>query len=703
MTYLKYDGSAVAQSSAPASGLFGTSALDTLVGTAAAESLWGGEGDLMKGAGGDDTYYIKNAADRVVELSGEGIDTVHAWSSLYLDDYANVENLTVGGDNAYAAGNAGDNLVRGEAGAQQIYGGGGQDVLAGGAGRDVFIVYKGEGNDAVADFAVGEDVIRLKAGFTSFGQLQSKLSQVGADTRIDLGDGDGLVLRGVQASQLSAADFQLQFDASKLGAPTFADEFSGPLSVWDAESNPTGVWRPDFGYQGAQGVGSYSLVSNDEKQIYTSQYFKGRAGDFAETPFTTNPDGTLSIWARPSANPEIFGYGYTSGMITTKESHAQTYGYFEMRADIPDAAGAWPAFWLIPEDGSWPPELDVMEVLTSDARATWTTEHSATGGHTAHGRLSFVPDTASGMHTYGALWTATDLVWYIDGVEVFRQDTPADMHKPMFMIANLALGGWGGAITQGDLPAEFRIDYIRAYDIGGAATPAPAAPVPAPSAPAPAPATPAAAASNAPQELNGTAAADQLVGGSADDLINGGAGQDFMRGGDGRDVMSGGDDFDDMHGNQGDDVLAGNDGHDWVVGGKDNDRLYGEEGRDIVYGNMGQDTCDGGAGADLIRGGQGEDLVFGWAGDDWISGDRGDDTLAGGSGADTFHSFAEAGVDLIVDFSFAEGDRVQLGAGTAYSVSQSGADVIVDMGAGGRVVLQNVQLAGLGEGWLFGA
>ncbi|MCR5880716.1 glycoside hydrolase family 16 protein [Phenylobacterium sp. J367] len=280
--------------------------------------------------------------------------------------------------------------------------------------------------------------------------------------------------------QFTAGNFQLQLDTSTLGAKTFGDEFNGPLSLWDAQSNPTGTWRPDFGYQGEQGVGSYTLVSNNESQIYTSPYFRGHNGDFAESPFVSNADGTLSIWARPSSNSEIFGYDYTSGFISTKETFAQTYGYFEMRADIPDAAGAWPAFWLIPADGSWPPELDVMEALTSDPRGLWTTEHSSVGGHSANGMLSFVPDSADGFHTYGALWTATEITWYIDGVEVFSRPTPADMHKPMFMIANLALGGWGGAINDAQLPAEFKIDYIRAYALPGAGDPPPADPPPPP-------------------------------------------------------------------------------------------------------------------------------------------------------------------------------------------------------------------------------
>ncbi len=203
--------------------------------------------------------------------------------------------------------------------------------------------------------------------------------------------------------------------------------------------------------------------------------------------------------------------------------------------------------------------------------------------------------------------------------------------------------------------------------------------------------------------LNGTDALDTLMGGSANDSMGGGGGEDFMRGGEGDDVMSGGDAFDDMHGNQGRDTLAGNGGDDWVVGGKDGDRLYGEDGHDIVYGNIGADVCDGGAGDDLIRGGQDNDALFGWSGADWLSGDRGEDTLSGGSGADTFHTFGEAGRDVVLDFNFAEGDRVNLLAGTSYSVAQSGSDVVIDMAGGGQLVLQGVQVSSLGQGWIFGA
>lgn len=109
----------------------------------------------------------------------------------------------------------------------------------------------------------------------------------------------------------------------------------------------------------------------------------------------------------------------------------------------------------------------------------------------------------------------------------------------------------------------------------------------------------------------------------------------------------------------------------------------------------GNDTLMGGPGAETIRGGRGDDRIHGGAGDDWLSGDRGNDTLWGGPGADTFHSFAEAGIDRVMDFSLAEGDRVLLDRGTHYTIRQQGPDTIIDMGGGNQVILVGVKASDL--------
>ena len=203
--------------------------------------------------------------------------------------------------------------------------------------------------------------------------------------------------------------------------------------------------------------------------------------------------------------------------------------------------------------------------------------------------------------------------------------------------------------------------------------------------------------------LLGDAGANSLFGGGGSDTLEGAEGVNFLRGEDGHDSILGGSAFDDIHGNMGEDTGAGGAGNDWVVGGKDNDLLFGDQGDDIVLGNLGYDTCEGGDGADTVRGGQHEDIVRGGAGDDWLAGDRGEDTISGGAGADIFHTHGEAGVDRVLDFSRAEGDRVNLLPGTQHTASQVGSDVVIQMSGGGRMVLVGVQLSSLDAGWIFGA
>jgi len=202
--------------------------------------------------------------------------------------------------------------------------------------------------------------------------------------------------------------------------------------------------------------------------------------------------------------------------------------------------------------------------------------------------------------------------------------------------------------------------------------------------------------------LRGIAGATAFGGAGADTLA-GVSGANYLRGDDGSDSITGGSGFDDINGNMGADTASGGLGEDWVVGGKDDDLLFGDAAYDLVYGNLGNDTCEGGDGADIIRGGQDNDVVRGGAGDDYVSGDRGDDTMTGGAGADIFHSFGEAGVDRVTDFSVAQGDRVQLDPGTQYTVAQSGADTVISMTGGGQMILVGVQMSSLPQGWIFGA
>jgi Ca2+-binding RTX toxin-like protein len=203
--------------------------------------------------------------------------------------------------------------------------------------------------------------------------------------------------------------------------------------------------------------------------------------------------------------------------------------------------------------------------------------------------------------------------------------------------------------------------------------------------------------------MSGGTGADFLDGGEGNDSVTAGAGNDtvvdpdgtnYLRGDEGDDYCVGGFGFDDINGNMGADTVMTGPGDDYSVGGKDNDLLFGDDGNDIVYGNLGDDSCDGGSGADIVRGGQGNDTLSGGPGADFVSGDRGDDTMIGGTGADNFHSSSDAGIDRVLDFSVAQGDRVQLDPGTTFTVSQVGDDTIVQLTAG-QVILVGVSMSSL--------
>ncbi|MDP1618777.1 M10 family metallopeptidase [Phenylobacterium sp.] len=201
------------------------------------------------------------------------------------------------------------------------------------------------------------------------------------------------------------------------------------------------------------------------------------------------------------------------------------------------------------------------------------------------------------------------------------------------------------------------------------------------------------------ENVIGGPGADTILGNAAANEIRGGDGTSYLRGFDGNDRIWGGSAFDDLHGNVGDDTLWGAGGDDWVVGGKDDDVLYGDAGNDIVYGNIGNDTGYGGDGNDQIRGGQNNDLLYGGAGNDWMSGDKGDDTLIGGAGADIFNTFGEAGLDRVMDFNSAEGDRVRVEPGTVWELGFSGSDAVITMVGGAQMILVGVTAATLGD-WL---
>jgi len=149
--------------------LTGNALSQYLYGNAGANILdGGGGGDVLVGLDGDDSYYVRNIADRAVEAAGGGTDRVFAAASFTLEAGSQVEIFTTIDNVATTAiditGNELSQYLYGNAGANMLDGKGGADVMTGFAGADTFSFTRplGAGNvDRITDFASGVDKIAL--------------------------------------------------------------------------------------------------------------------------------------------------------------------------------------------------------------------------------------------------------------------------------------------------------------------------------------------------------------------------------------------------------------------------------------------------------------------------------------------------------------------------------------------------------------
>ncbi len=228
---------------------------------------------------------------------------------------------------------------------------------------------------------------------------------------------------------------------------TFDDEFN----TFSASAKGEGrTWQTRFFW------GDRFLAANGERQYYAD------AGT-GRIPFALR-DGALEITAAPDDNAA--GQPYISGMISSYPSFSQSYGYFEIRAKLPRGQGMWPAFWLLPRDGGGG-EIDVMEAFGApNGKGEGGPDHIHWALHWTNidpGAWVTIPlDIHEGYHSYGVDWEPEITAWYVDSREIARVATPVVARRPMYLIANLAVGGhWPGA-PAGDI-ARLSIDYIRAF------------------------------------------------------------------------------------------------------------------------------------------------------------------------------------------------------------------------------------------------
>lgn len=309
-----------------------------------------------------------------------------------------------------------------------LLGGPGNDVLTGGSGDDVL---RGGPGDDQLDGAAGND-------------------------RLDGGPGNDSDTGGPGADTFARRDAapEVQDLAPDDRHPGFPPATTPPDAAWQL------VWDDEFN---TGQIDTSKWVVADASQ----PNYDGGINTYDPANVSLQA-GDLVIRSATSGTTKSGDPAYTSGKATTKHKFSFLYGKVEIRAMLPGTKGLWPAIWMLPDDGSWPPELDIMESIGSDPHRIYMTNHWGDPQNPAQSQSDYSgPDFTAGFHTFALEWEPGRLTWLVDGVErkVMTDHVPT---KPMYLRLNTSVGGsWPGPPDASTvLPQYFRIDSVRLYQRG---------------------------------------------------------------------------------------------------------------------------------------------------------------------------------------------------------------------------------------------
>ncbi|MBN2533443.1 MAG: family 16 glycosylhydrolase [Spirochaetales bacterium] len=230
--------------------------------------------------------------------------------------------------------------------------------------------------------------------------------------------------------------------------------------------------------------GNWQLVFQDEfegNQLDASKWSKNYPWGNTHNhraymdPANVNVEnGLLRIKAENKRHPDApdgiyrddFGWlslDYTSGCVTTSGKFHIRHGYIEGRLKMPPTKGFWPAFWTL-SDG-WPPEIDIMEFLSSVQTRFYTNYHWGEPEYGSHFVEHSGPDLTAGFHVFAVEWDSNHMTWYLNGNEIARfESSYCSQAVNQYILLNLAVGGWeedpDGSTSW---PGWYECDWVRVW------------------------------------------------------------------------------------------------------------------------------------------------------------------------------------------------------------------------------------------------
>ncbi len=285
----------------------------------------------------------------------------------------------------------------------------------------------------------------------------------------------------LQLEKLSAQPASLLNQGYKL---VYVDEFNnGVIAPWTADN------EVEHGEE------------NCESQVYLS-------------PNVTESEGWLKITARkenytctPQNQTVQRTFKYTSGQVVSPMN--LTYGYFEIKCEMPAFTGSWPAFWLLKgSQGNAYQEIDIFEACGAQPNAIKSGTYQELIKTCIDGKTKYIADTdgipdnhkvgtmlkndgwikipeiptppifpapaffnnITKTNVYGVEWTPKHIKWFINGIETFTE-VNGNLFDPEHIILNLALDSGcfcnkncgKNCIEDTKLPAIYKIDYVRIW------------------------------------------------------------------------------------------------------------------------------------------------------------------------------------------------------------------------------------------------